>query len=171
MLNKLSLRSWYLLVFVACVGLLAYAYYAQHRMFLDPCPLCIFQRIAFAWIGLFALAGALHNPTGGGRWFYGLGVFAGAAVGAGIAVRHVQLQNLPPDQVPECGPGLSYMMDTMPMLEVLESVLAGSGSCAEVQWNFLGLSMPAWTLIWYLGLGLVTLWLVFSKSRKAGLNP
>lgn len=167
MIDKLSLRSWYLGVFLACVGLLAYALYVQHRLFLDPCPLCIFQRVAFAWIGGFALLAALHNPRGAGRWFYGLLVFAGAAVGAGIAGRHVYLQNLPPDQVPDCGPGLSYMMDTMPFTDVLSSVLTGSGSCAEVQWSFLGLSMPAWTLVWYIGLGIATLWLVFSKTRQA----
>jgi len=171
MSDKLSLRAWYLLVFLACAGLLGYALYVQHRMFLDPCPLCIFQRVAFAWIGLAALLAALHNPSGAGRWFYGVLVFLGAAAGAAIAGRHIWLQNLPPDQVPECGPGLSYMMDTLPFLEAMSAVLAGDGSCAEIQWNFLGLSMPGWTLVWYLGLGLLTLLIVFSKTRKAGTIP
>ncbi|MEM1411615.1 MAG: disulfide bond formation protein B [Pseudomonadota bacterium] len=170
MIDRLNLRTWYFGVFLACAGLLVYAYYLQHEMFLDPCPLCIFQRVAFAWIGIWALIAAIHNPSGrAGRWFYGVFVFLGAAVGAGIAGRHVQLQNLPADQVPECGPGLSYMMDTMPFMQVLDSVITGSGSCAEVQWNFLGLSMPGWTLVWYLGLGLLSLFLVFTTTRKAGL--
>ena len=170
MIDRLTLRIWYFGVFLACVGLLVYAYYLQHVMFLDPCPLCIFQRVAFAWIGAWSLVAAIHNPSGArGRWFYGVMVFAGAAVGAAIAGRHVQLQNLPADQVPDCGPGLSYMMDTMPFLDVMSSVLTGSGSCADVQWSFLGLSMPGWTLVWYVGLGLVSLFLVFSNTRKAGL--
>ena len=168
LLDKLSLRLWYFGVAIAVAGLLAYALYSQHQMFLDPCPLCIFQRVAFAWIGAWALVAAIHNPQGGGRWFYGAMVIAGSAVGAWIAGRHVWLQNLPADEVPDCGPGLSYLMDTMPFMDVLRTVLTGDGSCAEVQWNFLGLSMPAWTLIWYVGFGLLTLILVISKTRKAG---
>ena len=169
MIDRISLRTWYLVVFLACVGLLVYALYLQHRMFLDPCPLCIFQRVAFAWMGAWALLAALHNPSGKlGRWFYGFMVALGAAAGAGIAWRHIWLQNLPAYEVPDCGPGLSYMMDTMPFLDVLDTVLTGSGSCAEVQWNFLGLSMPGWTLVWYLGLGLLTLFFVFTKTRQAG---
>ncbi len=168
MMDRLTLRTWYFGVFLACVGLWVYALYVQHQLFLDPCPLCIFQRVAFAWIGAWALIAALHNPSGGGRWFYGLMVTLGCAVGAGIAGRHVWLQNLPADEVPDCGPGLSYMMDTMPLGDVLSTVLTGSGSCAEVQWSFLGMSMPTWTLIWYIGLGLVTLFLLISKTRKAG---
>lgn len=169
MLDKISLRSWYLAVFVACAGLMAYALYAQHKMFLDPCPLCIFQRIAFIWIGVWSLLSAIHNPTGRGmRWFYGILVGLGSTVGALIAVRHIYLQNLPPDQVPDCGPGLSYMMETMPFLEAMNAVLAGDGSCAEIQWNFLGLSMPGWTLVWYLALGAITLLLVAMKTRSTG---
>lgn len=169
MLDRLSLRTWYVGVVLACAGLLAYALWLQHRMFLDPCPLCIFQRVAFAWIGVVALVAAIHDPRGTGRWFYGVLLTLGAGAGTYIAGRHIWLQNLPPDQVPECGPGLSYMMDTLPFMDVLSAVLAGDGSCAEVQWNFLGLSMPGWTLVWYVGLGLITLFLIFSKTRKAGM--
>ena len=166
MLEKLSLRTWYLGVFVACVGLLAFALYAQHKLFLDPCPLCIFQRLAFTWIGLFALIAAIHNPQGTRmRWFYGLLVDLGATVGALIAARHIWLQGLPPDEVPDCGPGLSYMMETMPFMEAMNAVLAGDGSCAELKWSFLGLSMPGWTLLWYLGFGFITLLLIALKTR------
>ena len=62
LMERLTLRGWYLLVFLACVGLLAYALWLQHRMFLDPCPLCLFQRVAFAWIGAWALLAAIHDP-------------------------------------------------------------------------------------------------------------
>ncbi len=168
MLEKLTLRTWYLGVAIACAGLLAYALYTEYQLFLDPCPLCIFQRVAFAWIGAWALLAAVHNPHGRGRWFYGSMVALGAAAGTWIAGRHVWIQGLPPDEVPDCGPGLSYLMDTMPMMDVLRTVLTGDGSCAEPQWDFLGLSMPAWTLIWYLGLGVLTLFLVYRKTRRAG---
>ena len=167
MLNWISLRRWYLLVAVSCGALLGYALYSQHQMFLDPCPLCVFQRVAFMWMGVWALIAAVHNPKGIGRWVYAVLVALGAGVGSWIAGRHIWLQNLPPDQVPECGPGLSYMMDTLPFMDVLRTVLTGDGSCAEVQWTFLGLSMPGWTLVWYIGLGLFTLMLTLIITRRS----
>jgi disulfide bond formation protein DsbB len=88
-------------------------------------------------------------------------------IGALIAGRHIWLQSLPPDQVPECGPGLNYMLDNFPITEVLSTVLRGSGSCAEVIWSFLGMSMPMWTMIWYVGLGLITLFLLYRPGRDA----
>ena len=165
MLHKISLRMWYLIAAVSCAGLLGYALYSQYQMFLDPCPLCIFQRIAFLWIGVFALLAAIHNPARTGQKIYGALIVLGAMAGAYVAGRHVWIQSLPADQVPECGPGLSYMLNTAPFLDVLKTVLLGDGNCAEVQWSFLGLSMPAWTLIWYAGLGLVTVYFTLRTVR------
>lgn len=163
---SISPRIWFLFVFLSCAGLLAYALYLQHVDFLDPCPLCIFQRLAFIWMGAFALLATLHNPGRTGKRIYAVLVFLGAAVGAAIAGRHIWLQNLPADLVPDCGPGLSYMLDTFPLLDTLKRVLTGSGSCANVDWSFLGLSMPWWTLIWYVGLGLLTLWFVLREPKQ-----
>lgn len=161
-------RPWFLLVAVACAALLGFALWVQHARFLDPCPLCVLQRVAFMWMGAVALVAAIHGPGRAGRWLYGTGVMLGAAVGALIAGRHVWLQGLPPDQVPDCGMGLNYMLETMPFSEVLAQVFHGSGECAEIDWSFAGLSMPSWTLIWYIGLGLITLGvLVHADRRKA----
>jgi disulfide bond formation protein DsbB len=91
-------------------------------------------------------------------------VVLGAVVGAAVAGRHVWMQHLPPGEVPECGPGLSYLLETAPFLDVLKTVLLGDGNCAEVQWSFLGLSMPGWTLLWFLAVGAGTLY--FSSSRR-----
>lgn len=146
------MRKAYLTGFLACCGLLAYAYYLQHVAYLDPCPLCIFQRLAFMGMGMLFLIGGIHDPSGWGGRSYAMLVSLFGVLGAALAARHIYLQNLPPDQVPECGPGLSYLMDTLPMTEVLAKVLSGSGECAEIAWRFLGLSMPWWTLIWYVGL-------------------
>jgi disulfide bond formation protein DsbB len=132
---------------------MAYALYAQHVLGLEPCPLCIFQRIAMVALGIVLAIAALHAPRGiGARVYAFLGLIV-AAKGAAIAGWHVHMQNLPPDQVPACGPGLSYMFDAFPMLEALRMVFAGSGECATVDWSFLGLSMPAWVLIWFVLLG------------------
>ncbi|MFC0677284.1 disulfide bond formation protein B [Lysobacter korlensis] len=160
-----SFRLQMLLGFFVCCGLLGYAFYAQFQLGLEPCPLCTFQRVAFAALGLVFLIGAVHAPRGaGGRRAYGvLGLIAGAA-GIGIAGNHVRLQNLPPDQVPACGPGLDYMLDSMPISGVVRRVMTGSGECANVDWTFLGLSMPAWALVWFV---LLTAWSAFAAFRRS----
>lgn len=133
--------------FFACAGMMAAALFFQHGLGLEPCPLCIFQRVATITLGvIFALA-AIHNPGRIGRAIYAALLVIVAATGAGIAGRHVWLQNLPKDQVPACGPDLAFMLEAFPLSEVLRTVLSGSGECAEVAWRFMGLSMPAWVLI------------------------
>ena len=143
--------------FLACVGMMAYALYAEHYLMLMPCPLCVFERMAVIALGIIFLIGALHNPSGWGRRVYAVLLLAAAGGGAGVATRHVWLQNLPPDQVPACGPGLEYMLDVFPLQNVVQQVLAGSGECAELDWSFLGLSLPAWSLVVFSGLLLVAL--------------
>ncbi len=150
-------RIWFSLVVLAVVALLGYAYYVQYQLLLEPCPLCILQRIAFLAMGLIALLAVLHNPGVKGHWVYGGLVMIAGIIGSLIAGRHVWLQNLPPDRVPDCGPGLGYMLENFPLAEVWQTVLHGSGSCATVDWQFLGLSMPTWTLVCYVVLSLGTL--------------
>ena len=159
-----SPRFHFACIAFGCAALLAYAYYVQFRLFIDPCPLCILQRVAFLALGLVALAAALHGPREFGRKVYGLLAVVSAAVGAGIALQHVRLQNLPADQVPACGPGLNYMIDTLPLAAALKKAFTGSGECAQVDWTFLGLSMPTWTLICFIVLGL---WAIYAAFRSA----
>ena len=159
-------RIWFLLVALACASLLGYGLYLQHALFIDPCPLCVFQRLAFMWIGVVSLLAFIHNPDKLGRRIY-TGLFLlGSVMGMTIAGRHVWLQSLPPDQVPDCGMGLNYMLETMPFTEVLSEVLYGSGECAEIDWSFLGLSMPNWTLLWFIGLTVATI-IVVARAAKA----
>jgi len=148
-----------------CAGMMGFALYAQHVLGLEPCPLCVLQRIAVVATGALFLLAAMHDPGRVGARIYGFLIALAAGAGAVVAGRHVWLQGLPPDQVPECGPGLNYMLDNLPLTEVVSKVLFGSGSCAEVHWTFLGLSMPGWTLIWFLVLGLGTVYMAFSKPR------
>lgn len=162
-----TFRAQFLAGFVLCAALLSYALYSQYYGGLLPCPLCTFQRGVFVVLGLVFLLGALHSPKRkGARGVYGLLCAAVAAVGVAIAGRHVWLQSLPPDQVPACGPDLSYMMEAFPLTDVLRKVFTGSGECAEVDWTFLGLAMPAWSLIWFVALGLWALYAAF-RSRKS----
>ena len=136
--------------FAACALLIGYAVFLQFSAHLEPCPLCIFQRIAFAALGLVFLLAGLHAPRGaGGRRAWGVLGLLAAAAGIGVAGRHVWLQHLPADQVPMCGPGLDFLTEAMPLTSVIRTVLTGSGECANVDWTFLGLSMPEWSLLWF----------------------
>ncbi|WP_447955875.1 disulfide bond formation protein B [Vreelandella sp. EE7] len=150
-----------------CALMMSVALMLEHVVGLEPCPLCIFQRVAVITAGIVLLLAALHNPKStAGKTVYGVLGFASVATGAFIAGRHVWLQHLPPSEVPSCGPGLDYMMDILPMQEVVAMVLTGSGECAEIDFTFLGLSLPAWTLIGFLILALVPLrilWLAYKR--------
>ncbi len=140
-------RLFYLAVFTGCLGLLGFGLYLEHGTGLEPCPLCIFQRVAYIVVMLIALVAAIHNPAAWGRYVYlGFTVIT-AGIGLGIAGRQTWLQHLPADQVPECGPGLEYMLDVFPFAQALEMILKGSGECAEVQWTFLSFSIAEWSLV------------------------
>ncbi len=143
-----NFRQRFLAGFAGCAGVLLYALYTQFFGGLTPCPLCTLQRGAFIALGAAFLAGGLHAPgTRAGRAGHVALCLLCAGVGAAVAVRHVWLQQLPPEQVPACGPDLAYMLQSWPMLDVLRQILTGSGECAVIDWTFLGLSMPAWSLV------------------------
>ncbi len=139
--------------FIACVALLGYAYYTQYVLGLEPCPLCIFQRIGVAATGLLFLIAGLHNPRGWGTRTYAVLIGVAALTTAGVAIRHLYVQSLPPGTIPACGAPLDVLLQFTPVTEVIRKVLTGSGECSQVNWKFLGLAMPAWVLICALGLG------------------
>lgn len=153
--------------FAICALLIAAAYYLQYVEGMEPCPLCILQRVVLAALGVVFLLAGLQNSAGFGRYVYGLLVLLAAATGVALAGRHVWLQSLPPDQVPACGPGLGYLLDTFPLLDALALVLRGSGECAEVH-TLLGLSIPTWTLLAFVGLGGAGAFINLAGSRRRG---
>lgn len=164
MLQSLSPRLVFFgLAITALAAMLFARIYLEEILGLAPCPLCMTQRFFVVLWGGTALLAALHNPVGWGRRVYA-SLCAVAAIGGGaIAVRHVWLQHLPPEQVPACGPSLEYMLETLPFSETLSLVLMGDGNCAETLWTFLGLTIPEQTLIMATGVTLVCLWQVFRK--------
>jgi disulfide bond formation protein DsbB len=152
-----SFRSQCLTGFAVCAALIGFAIFSQFAWGLEPCPLCIFQRIAFAALGIVFLVAGLHAPrAAAGRAVYGVLGFLTAAVGMAIAGRHVWIQYNPPE-MPGCGPPLSFMRETMSTGNVIRKVLTGNGDCGTIDWTFLGLSMPAWSLVWFVLLGLFLL--------------
>lgn len=160
-----SFRAQFLLGFLVCIALLGYALFVQFVQKLEPCPFCIFQRLAFAAAAVFFLLGALHGPKrAGGRRSYGVLAFLAAAAGIGIAGRHVWVQVFPP-AMPSCGPGWDYLVETSTWLGVVRKVLGAKGDCSTIDWSFLGLSMPMWSLIWFVALALWALYAAFKTRR------
>ncbi|MBL8271799.1 disulfide bond formation protein B [Steroidobacter sp.] len=165
-------RAGNALGFLACAALMGYALYAQHVLGLEPCPLCIFQRVAVISVGVLFLLAALHNPSSrGGAIGYGLLIDLAALIGIGISARHIWIQAQPPGSVAACGADLNYLLEIMPVTEVVNKVLFGSGECGKIDWTLLGLSMPWWVLIALVGLGSwAVLVNIVAKSKKSRAN-
>lgn len=158
---RITRRNLLLTGFLCSVLLIAYALYTQYVLGLEPCPLCILQRVAVIALGLSFLLMALKHPqTKQSKFFASLLLTIISSAGVGIAARHVWLQNLTPDKVPGCGPGLDFMMANFPLSEVFQMVFSGSGECAEISWSFAFLSMPAWVIIWLIFLGSYGVWTI-----------
>ena len=150
-------RSLFSVLTLAALAALVFAFGLEYIGGLEPCPLCIFQRIAMFGVLAISAVGWLHDPGAvGHRVYAGSAMLAGAA-GAAIAARHVWLLHLPPDQVPACGPGLDYLVQVMPLSDVVGTVLRGDASCATVKGSFVGISLPGWTLIVFVALVLFAL--------------
>ena len=164
MLSAISRRSGNALGFLACAGLMGYALYAQHVLGLQPCPLCIFQRIATIVTGILFLIAAIHNPRSIGARAYGALIALAALGGMLISARHVWIQAQPPGTVAACGADLNYLLEIMPVTDVISKVLTGSGECGKVDWTLLGLSMPWWVAISLAVLGTWALLVNYKKS-------
>lgn len=160
-----SSRLTFLIIFLGCAGLILTALYMQYFMDLYPCPLCITQRVFVVAVGVTALLAFLINPrTTGRRIFGGLGILF-ALIGSAFSMRQLWLQSLPEDQVPACGPDIGYLLDNFPLMDALSVLLRGDGNCAEVVWTFLGISIPGWTLVAFIGLAGFNLWQVLRRDR------
>jgi len=147
---RVSTRLANFVGFALCAALIGSALYSQTHLGLEPCPLCIFQRIGIALLGLVFLAAAVHDPRDWGRYLYAVAIGLTALATLLVAARHVYVQSLPPGSLPSCGAPLSVLLQFTPVWQVVRKVLTGSGECSEVNWRFLGLAMPAWVLIWAL---------------------
>ncbi|GAA6134654.1 disulfide bond formation protein B [Oceaniserpentilla sp. 4NH20-0058] len=155
-------------IFLSCAALLATAYYFEYVLYMDPCPLCMMQRIAVLLVGLTGLAGFLFGGNLIARTVFAVLIVLSGILGISVAGRHAWIQSLPADQVPTCGPSLEYMVDTLPWAEVLTVMLRGNGNCADSHWSFIGLSMPQWMLVWFVGFVLAGLYLLLTTKKTKG---
>ena len=155
--SGLTRRQGNLLGLAACAGLISYALFCQYGLHLQPCPLCVLQRISVISAGVLFLVAALHDPADRGAKVYGVLIDLATLGGIVVAARHMWIIAQPPGTVAECGASLEYMMDVLPMQDVLSKIFKGSGECAKIDWHFLGLNMPTWVLM---SLAVVGMWAI-----------
>lgn len=166
MLNKLLLtRAGYLLGFVASFASVGLALWIQTRYQLNPCPLCISQRMVLIGLGLLFLTAAIHNPAQVGRKIYAALHVMVAIGGAGVAIRHWWLQAHRDSMVADCGVGFDYMFENFPLRKALTLVFRGTGDCAAIDWTYLGLSIPQMALITFIGFVGYALYLANLKQK------
>lgn len=163
---RFSPHFYFSLLLAFCAALIATALFFQFVGGLEPCPLCITQRIMVILVGLVMLVAVVHRPSRLGTRVYAILGFATAMGGAAVSGRHVWLQHLPPEEVPACGPGLGYMLQNFPFSDTVKAMFTGTGDCAKVDWTLLGLSMPAWVLICFAGIAVVSLAQFWNEHRK-----
>ncbi len=166
-LDILNFRKLCLATAVSCALLIAAAYYMEYALFLEPCPLCMVQRVLVLIVGLVCLAAAAHFPQRRGRIIYATCVAFFAALGMAAAGRHVWLQNLPQDRIPECFPGIGFIVSNHPFMESMRIIFGGTGECAETLWTFLGISIPGWTLIAFIVFCGTALAMIYGAQRTA----
>ena len=165
-IRQLSARQIYLIIFLAVGGLIGYAAYSIKILGLEPCPLCITQQFFYSIVGITAFIAFNHNPVEIISRFYAGIIFLASAAGIWVAGRQVWLQSLPEDEVPRCGPPLEYIFEVFPFGDLLKALFIGDGNCAEITWQFLGLSMAGWSFIWFT-LFLVLSILIVLKSQSS----
>lgn len=144
---KITSRLAYFLGFIVICGLLAFATYLQKVKGVNPCPLCIFQRFVFIALGAVFLLAAILNLKKIGNIIFSSVAYIIALVGILLAGRQVWLQHVPRSAGFDCAASLEYMMQSLPIKQVLEKVLMGTSECTLVDWQFLNLSLAEWSLI------------------------
>ena len=147
----------------ALSSMLFAAGFLQYYLGLEPCALCIVDRVLVCSLGVLFLLALIHNPGLLGQRVYGIFSALVALTGIAVCWRHIWLQNLPKDLVPSCGPGLDYMLDTLPFAETLQIIFTASGECADIQWRFLGLTLPEQTFLVFIGFFGLALTQIFRK--------
>lgn len=155
-------RNGYLLGFAASFGLVGMALVIQQKYNLDPCPLCISQRIAFMSLGGLFLLAALHNPKNIWRKVHAALQVIGALMGSSIALRHMWIQAHPESLMDECGAGFDFMIENFPLKRAMELIFKGSGECAKIDWTLFGLTIPQLSLMAFVALALYAVWLALA---------
>jgi len=148
-------RTLLALIVAAVVFAMAGGLFFQHVLKLEPCPLCVLQRVAFIGVGIFAALG-LFAKGARGQLAAALLATVCALVGAGIAGWHSWILVYPPESM-SCGRPFEWFHQDFPLAVWLPKLFAGHGDCLKVDWTFLGLAIPNMSLIAFVALTAVTL--------------
>jgi disulfide bond formation protein DsbB len=158
-------KKAYLLGFFCCFGIVALALWIQTEYHLEPCPLCISQRIIFMGLGvLFLIAAFLPANPILKKIFFALQVLT-AIGGAGVAIRHWYLQANRESLIADCGVGFDYMFENFPLQKAFKLIFRGTGDCAAIDWTFLGLTLPQLGLISFVLFAAYAIWLIRRYSK------
>ena len=161
LLTRLTTRRIYLLIVLACLGLLGFGLYLQHVVGLEPCPMCVVQRYAMVLVAVVAaIAAALPGPRSH-RWLGG-GVLLIAGFGAFVAARQSWLQWYPPE-IATCGRDFYGMIENFPLQRAIPMIFKGSGDCTAIDWTFLGGTIANWSFLWFLAFALLGFWLALAR--------
>ena len=160
-------RIIYFIGFLICTTLLGFAYYLQYVKNINPCLLCIMQRLGYFLLAIICLAATLHNPRKIGQYIYAILGMLAALFGGNFALRQIILQNLPAGKVPACAPSLNFMVHHFPLKQTLQNLFYGSGDCAAVHWKFFGLSLAWWSLLFFIVFFIAAAMLLFNRKQRA----
>lgn len=156
-------KNGYLLGFILCFGIVALALVIQTTYKLEPCPLCITQRMVFMGLGVLFLIAAFIPPANIlKKIFMALQVLT-ALGGAGVAIRHWYLQANRESMIADCGVGFDYMFENFPLQKAFKLLFRGTGDCAAIDWTLLGLTLPQLGLISFMGFAAYAIFLVTRK--------
>lgn len=151
-------------VFLISAFVLSASLYFEWFGGLQPCPLCLMQRFCVMLILVLGLMVLISIPARGKALLTAQGVVALA--GLYFAGRQVWLQSLPTDQLPACMPGMDVLMRYFPWRDIVHTLLFGAADCGEITWQWLGLSMPAWSVLYFAGLLLMIVFTRFILNRS-----
>jgi len=147
MVIKLSARAVFSVIALICIALLLTAYQLQYgAQRQQPCPLCILQRYAYMSIALVALIGAIHGPRRTAGMFYNAIIAVIALVGAGCALWQLSKG----DTMQSClADPLGNFVNTLPSANWWPEYFFATGGCADKYPPILGITVAAWSLLWF----------------------
>lgn len=157
-------RLVHLFALLVCVFLLAGAAYMQLVLGLQPCPLCIIQRVIILIMGLLFLVGVIYVPQAMGRKIFGCLTLLLSAAGIAVSARHVWLIHRPAKGITSCGADISVYINNLPITQTIKLLFQGTGDCANETWQFLGLNLPEWMLVFLVFFAVIGVWEMLQKD-------
>ncbi len=146
-MKKLTCSTLQWIILALSLLVLATSLYLQYVKGYSPCPLCLMQRLCVIIIVVLGVINLLLKPPGK-KMLIAQSIIA--LLGIYFAARQLWLLSLPAQEVPACLPGLSVLIHYFPWKDTAHALLWGTGDCTENKWTLLGLTMPAWSMFYFI---------------------